>query len=105
GTTKRTEYTDKSLSRLCKLSRLRTHLELFPPSGGNDVTPRYCDVKSTLRKHLELFSADGNDPATATSRLVNARVTGHADAEARRSVVTALRVPTTDAADDLLGRA
>ncbi|KAJ1470639.1 hypothetical protein T484DRAFT_1847039, partial [Baffinella frigidus] len=25
--------------------------------------------------------------------LVNARVTGHADAEARRSVVTALRVP------------
>ncbi|KAJ1475892.1 hypothetical protein T484DRAFT_1826726, partial [Baffinella frigidus] len=27
--------------------------------------------------------------------LVNARVTGHADAEARRSVVTALRVPPT----------
>ncbi|KAJ1473441.1 hypothetical protein T484DRAFT_1836191 [Baffinella frigidus] len=30
-------------------------------------------------------------------RLVNARVTGHADAEARRSVVTALRVPSSDA--------
>ncbi|KAJ1477720.1 hypothetical protein T484DRAFT_1820165 [Baffinella frigidus] len=33
--------------------------------------------------------------STFVQRLVNARVTGHADAEARRSVVTALRVPST----------
>jgi hypothetical protein len=44
GTTRKNEFGERSLSRLCKLARLRSHRARFPAAGG----VRYCDLKVGL---------------------------------------------------------
>ncbi|KAJ1485190.1 hypothetical protein T484DRAFT_1794574, partial [Baffinella frigidus] len=91
----------------------------FPEGGGPPRAPQENTPPSSPRAaavHTVTFSpraaGDSDVPSedfdvpdsgsTAPARLVNARVTGHADAEARRSVVTALRVPAPQAGEGYL---
>ncbi|KAJ1467297.1 hypothetical protein T484DRAFT_1673656 [Baffinella frigidus] len=79
------------------LPSLPSPLNPEPSLTNPDPHPLPLALRNTQPQHQVIDGprrqAEGGEWAGPAGRLVSARVTGHADAEARRSVVTALRVP------------